>query len=313
MIATNDKYAQANSKSGHKNISYQRQRDAYVVNVMRKGYIFVTLCKSVEEAIDIRDLVYEFFYKNDRLPSIEEMGLKNGSVLKAKIKSKRNDRESNYTCKICNRRFHYYEERLNGKNSASNFKERGDICGFCEFSINPTISTEISEHQRGRLNEKYVSVYTRPSGRSYYSVRIIKNHRQLSRSFLDLNDAIAFRDIVVEFYNTNGRLPSKDEQDILFPKCPTSKIVRDKTSNNSKRDGSSTGLDNISRRKDDGRYNVRVIRDNVSVVVTFKTLEEAITARELILEIYRKTGSLPSRGEVIANLIKHQSHSQGES
>ena len=40
MIATNDKYAQANSKSGHKNISYQRQRDAYVVNVMREKAIF---------------------------------------------------------------------------------------------------------------------------------------------------------------------------------------------------------------------------------------------------------------------------------
>lgn len=228
-------------------------------------------------------------------------------------KKAHSNRDKVYICKRCHQKFYYTEACSSAKRFESAFKERGDICGFCEFPIKPTISTEISDNQRGRLNEKYVSVYTRPSGRSYYSVRIIKNHRQLSRSFLDLNDAIAFRDIVVEFYNTNGRLPSKDEQDILFPKCPTSKIVRDKTSNNSKRDGSSTGLDNISRRKDDGRYNVRVIRDNVSVVVTFKTLEEAIAARKLILDIYHKTGKLPSRGEVIANLTKHQSHSQGES
>ena len=108
--------------------------------------------------------------------------------------------------------------------------------------------------------------------------------------------------MTVEFYNTNGRLPSKDEQDILFPKCPTSKIARNKTSNNSKRDGSSTGLGNISRRKADGRYNVRVIRDNTSVVVTFKTLEEAIAARDMIFDEYDKTGRLLSRGEVIAAL-----------
>ena len=217
-------------------------------------------------------------------------------------KTAHSDRDKIYICKRCHQKFYYTEACSSAKRFESAFKERGDICGFCEFPIKPTISTEISDHQRGRLNEKYVSVYTRPSGRSYYAVRILKNHRQLSRSFLDLNDAIAFRDIVGEFYNTNGRLPSKDEQDILFPKCPTSKIVRDKTSNNSKRDGSSTGLDNISRRKDDGRYNVRVIRDNVSVVVTFKTLEEATTARDMILDEYNATGILLTRGEVVAKL-----------
>ena len=218
------------------------------------------------------------------------------------------NRDEVYICKRCGQEFYYTKACSSAKRFESAFKERGDICGFCEFPINPTISTEISDHQRGRLNEKYVSVYTRPSGRSYYSVRIIKNHRQLSRSFLNLNDAITFRDIAVEFYNTNGHLPSKDEQDILFPKCPTSKIVRDKTSNNSKRDGSSTGLGNISHRKADGRYNVRVIRDNTSVVVTFKTLEEAITARDMIFDEYDKTGRLMTRGEVIANLTKHQSN-----
>lgn len=225
--------------------------------------------------------------------------------------SKNSDKDKVYICKRCHQKFYYTEACSSAKRFESAFKERGDICGFCEFPIKPTISTEISDHQRCRLNEKYVSVYTRPSGRSYYAVRILKNHRQLSRSFLDLNDAITFRDIVVEFYNTNGRLPSKDEQDILFPKCPTSKIVRDKTSNNSKRDGSSTMLDNICRRKDDGRYNVRVIRDNTSVVVTFKTLDDAITARDMVLDIYHKTGRLLTRGEVIAKLDELKSKTIG--
>lgn len=216
--------------------------------------------------------------------------------------SKNSDKDKIYICKRCHQKFYYTEACSSAKRFESAFKERGDICGFCEFSIKPTISTEISDHQRGRINEKYVSVYTRPSGRSYYAVRILKNHRQLSRSFLDLNDAIAFRDIVVEFYNSNGRLPTHEEQDILFPKCPTSKIVRNKKSTDSKLTGPSTRLDNISRRKDDGRYGVRVIRDNAFVAVSFKTLEEAITARDMIFDEYDKTGRLLSRGEVIAAL-----------
>lgn len=300
MKANSSKTAKSSSNSGHKNITYNSKHDTYVVDIKRDDKRLQMRFKSLEDAIENRDKVYEFFELNGYLPSIEKISIKHREH--RRNKSKNSDKDEVYICKRCGQEFYYTKACSSAKRFESAFKERGDICGFCEFSINPTISTEISDHQRGRLNEKYVSVYTRPSGRSYYAVRILKNHRQLSRSFLDLNDAIAFRDIVVEFYNTNGRLPSKDEQDILFPEHPTSKIARNKTSNNSKRDGSSTGLDNISRRKDDGRYNVRVIRDNTSVVVTFKTLDDAITARELILEIYRKTGQLPSRGEVIAAL-----------
>lgn len=302
MKASSSKTAKSSSNSGHKNITYNSKHDTYVIDIKRSDERLQIRFKSLEDAIKIRDKIYDFFDSNGRLPYMEEIGIE-----RRHSKSESSDKDKVYICKRCGQEFYYTNATSAAKRFESAFKERGDICGFCEFSIKPTISTEISDHQRGRLNEKYVSVYTRPSGRSYYAVRILKNHRQLSRSFLDLNDAIDFRDIVVEFYNTNGRLPSKDEQDILFPKCPTSKIARNKTSNNSKRDGSSTELDNISRRKDDGRYNVRIIRDNVYVVVTFKTLEEAIIARDMIFDEYDKTGRLMTRGEVIANLTKHQS------
>lgn len=307
MIATNDKYAQANSKSGHKNISYQRQRDAYVVNVMRKGYIFVTLCKSVEEAIDVRDLVYEFFYKNDRLPSIEEMGLKNGSVLKAKIKSKHNDRESNYTCKICNRRFHYNDERLNGKNSASAFKERGNICGHCARQTNAPLSKARSDNQS---KHKYITARGIDSGRVYYAVKITRHHTHVCRTFKHLNDAIDFRDKLIDFYNSNKRLPSNDELNIRFPEAQITRARTVKYDNSKKSKHSSTGLKHISYDKLKDRYITTVVRDDHTAIATFKDLDDAIAARDIILAEYDKTGSLPSRGEILANLDKLKNHSQ---
>ena len=305
MIATNDKYAQANSKSGHKNISYQRQRDAYVVNAMRKGYIFVTLCKSVEEAIDVRDLVYEFFYKNDRLPSIEEMGLKNGSVLKAKIKSKRNDRESNYTCKICNRRFHYKDKRLEGKKSASDFKERGNICGYCARQTNVSLSNVRSDN---RSKHKYITARGIDSGRVYYAVKITRHHNHVCRTFKHLNDAIDFRDKLIDFYNSNKRLPSNDELNIRFPEAQITRACTAKYDNSKKSKHSSTGLKHISYDKSKDRYIKTVVRDNRTAIATFKDLDDAIAARDIILDKYDKTNKLPSRGEILANLDKLKNH-----
>lgn len=65
---------------------------------------------------------------------------------------------------------------------------------------------------------------------------------------------------------------------------------------------SSTRLKHISFNDKLDRYIVDIIRDSKQCAVSFKDLDSAIAARELILDIYRETGKLPSRGEVIAKL-----------
>ena len=299
MRASNDKHAQANSKSGHKNISYQRQNDAYVVSIMRKGYTFFTLCESVEEAINVRDLVYEFFGKNDRLPSIEEMGLKRGSVSKANVKPKYHDQEPDYVCKLCNRRFYYNDTRLDGKNNVSLFKSRGNICGHCARQKNSPLSAERSDCQS---KHKYITVRVIDSGRIYYAVKIVRHRNQMNRVFNNLDQAIRFRNKAIDFYNSNGKLPTHDEQNIIFPERPVRKREFHASDDRSESQQSKSGLKHISYHKLTNRYNVTVSRNNHRVAVTFKSLDDAIAARELILEIYHETGSLPSRGEVIAKL-----------
>ena len=305
MKASSSKIAQANSKSGHKNISYQRQNDAYVVSIMRKGYTFFTLCESVEEAIDVRDLVYEFFDKNDRLPSIEEMGLKRGSVSKAKIKLKHHDQEPDYVCKRCNRRFYYDDTRLNDKNNASLFKSRGNICGHCARRKNSPLSVERSDCQS---KHKYITVRAIDSGRIYYAVKIVRHRNQMNRVFNNLDQAVRFRNKAIDFYNSNGRLPTHDEQNIIFPERPVRKREFHAPDNRNESQRSKSGLKHISYHKLTNRYNVTVSRNNHKVAVTFKDLDDAIVAREIILDVYHETGQLPTRGEVIAKLdeIKSQ-------
>ena len=303
MRASNDKSAQANSKSGHKNISYQRQNDSYVVSIMRKGYTFVTPCESVEEAIDVRDLVYEFFDKNDRLPNIEEMGLKRGSVSKANVKLKYHDQEPDYVCKRCNRRFYYNDTRLNDKNNASLFKSRGNICGHCARQKNSPLSAGRSDCQS---QHKYITVRVIDSDRIYYAVKIVRHRNQMNRVFSNLDQAIRFRNKAVEFYNSNGRLPNHDEQNIIFPERLTyKKNITHK--DDSKSTDASTGLKHISFNSKLDRYLVDIVRDGKQCAVSFKSLDDAIAARDLILSIYYETGSLPSRGEVIAKLDETKS------
>lgn len=202
-------------------------------------------------------------------------------------------------CKICRQKY-VYSNRRGSRNDLVAFEERGHVCGNCSKQFSTNLSTVKTSSIPTMLNEKYISCFDR-LGRTYYRVKIKKNHRQISRAFRILSQAIDFRNKAVESYNSNGRLPGHDEQNIIFPECPTYK-KNTAHKDDSKSIDSLTGLKHISFNSKQGRYLVDITRDSKQCAVSFKDLNDAITARELILEIYRETGSLPSRGEVIAKL-----------
>ena len=150
------------------------------------------------------------------------------------------------------------------------------------------------------LNEKYISCFDRLD-KTYYRVKIKKNHNIIGRAFNNLDQAIRFRNKAVEFYNSNGRLPNHDEQNIIFPESPTYK-KNTAHKDDSKSTDSSTGLKHISFNSKLDRYIVDIIRDSKQCAVSFKDLDDAIAARDLILSVYHETGKLLSRGEVVAKL-----------
>lgn len=201
-------------------------------------------------------------------------------------------------CKIC-RREYVYSNRRNSRNDLVAFEERGRVCGKCAQRSSKVLSTKTSS-AKSLLNEKYISCFDRLD-KTYYRVKIKKNHNIIGRAFDNLDQAIRFRNKAVEFYNSNGRLPNHDEQNIIFPERLTyKKNITHK--DDSKSTDTSTGLKHISFNSKLDRYLVEIVRDSEQCAVSFKLLDDAIAARDLILSVYYETGSLPSRGEVIAKL-----------
>lgn len=158
MKASSDKIAKSNSNSGHKNISYNNKFNVYAVNIMRNSQVFRAYTDSLECAIEIRDKVYDFFDDNDRLPSKEEMNI-----------TRRSYRDKIHVCNRCKREFHYSD-----KERYRSFKDRKDICGRCEKTTSVPLSAKKSVNNKCLLEEKYISLITRSSGRLYYSVKMTK-------------------------------------------------------------------------------------------------------------------------------------------
>lgn len=102
-------------------------------------------------------------------------------------------------------------------------------------------------------------------------------------------------------------MPTHAEQSVLFPECPTYQREIRREDKHSTYQNSRECLKNISCNKTNDRYQISIIRNSELCTVSFKDLNDAIAARELILDVYRKTGKLLSRGKVVARIDEMKS------
>lgn len=284
--------AQSNSKSGHKNISYNDEKRSYVVSIYQNGKFFVAMLNTLEEAIETRDKALEFFEKHSRLPKKSELGLarRKNRVFKRREKKIK----SSCICEMCGKVMSYKTRSL-----VKEFKERGNVCGNCRPRDRREMSLKVSENQSNRLNEKYISSVIDKYGHVRYNVGIEKRRRAVTRSFTFLEDAIEFRDQIVDFFNEQDRLPDDDELAEFFGK----RFNKQNFSNEpSASDNSATGLKNIAYNKIRNVYHVSITRNRIKCFVMYKTLEEAKLARKIILETFDKTGVMLRSGEVRAKM-----------
>ena len=284
--------AQSNSKSGHKNISYNDEKRSYVVSIYRNGKFFVVMSDTLEEAIDIRDKAIKFFEEHSRLPKKSDIGLtrRKNRVFKRREKKIR----SSYICEMCGKVMSY-----SNLAHIKEFKERGNVCGHCLPKDRSAMSLEINENQSNLLNEKYISSRIDKYGHVRYNVVIEKRRRAVARSFTSLEDAVKFRDQIVDFFNAQDRLPDDDELANLFGKRFNKQAFSNEPSES---DNSATGLKNIAYNKTRNVYHVSIIRNRIKCFIMCKTLEEAKLARKIILETYDETGVMLRSGEVRAKM-----------
>lgn len=118
-----------------------------------------------------------------------------------------------------------------------------------------------------------------------------------------MSEAVEFRDKMVNFIETYNRMPTEEEKIVEFKiqksgrkKLATSETLKD------------IDMKCISRAKDKNRYHVSVSRRNRTFQVYCKTLEEAVKARRLALEMYETHGVLPTINEFRSYINTQDSH-----
>lgn len=283
--------AQSNSKSGHKNIHYDETVHSHVVRIYRNGKLFVAYANNLEEAISVRDKAYEFYEKNSSLPTKSDLGLNRRSrrAFKERVKKIK----PRFVCGMCNKTMRYKT-----RSEIEEFEKRGNICGDCSPKDRYELSLEIRPNRPNRLNEKYISLSIRDT-RTYYQVSIDKRRRSINKAFRSLNDAIVFRNQMLDFYKENDRLPNDSELVSIFGIELQNRVISNALKDS---DNSATGLKNITYHSTQNLYYVNIARDRVKTALSFKTLEDAKLARQIILETYDKSGVMLRSGEVRAKM-----------
>lgn len=261
-----NKLAQSNSKSGHKNISWSELKRSFVCVIMRDGKMFQAHFDTLEEAIEIRDKVYDFFEENKRLPSKDELNLKRRANRSMKVK--KTYEKVSRTCKSCGRQFAIKNDST-GLKIIEEFERRGNVCGYCHASKSDFVFSDDELYMtRNKSGERYISLIEHKNGRVSYLVKVIVNNHSVTKHLKTMDQAIMFRDEMVNFIETYNRMPTEEEKFVDFEiqkskgkKLATSESLKD------------NDMKCISYHKTKNRYHVKLDRQNRTFQLYCKTLE----------------------------------------
>lgn len=256
-----------------KNIYWNDKRNAYIVYLQRYGQVFYKLSYSLEDAIELRDKVLEFFKQHKRKPSSEELGLERKKPVFAKPVEKRVAKPS-VKCKTCTKEIKYDRDQ-----HRELFHDRGNLCGYC-YRIHES-DREVLENIDSM---KHISF---DKSTSLYVVQIKRFNQAFSHRTKTLEEAKHLRNQLIEFYMKNNRLPDSEERSLLLS---INSRVRLEFASESR---SNTNEKYISL-KEDGYYSITISRNCRFYRSATKTLERAIELRDNALEYFDRFGILPT-------------------
>lgn len=275
------------NKTGHLHISYYPATNDYVVAISRKRNSFYMRTSTLEDAIDLRNKVYDFYDKNGRFPSREEIGVTRRPYRSAK---RLEPRTEDAVCSVCGNEYQFKSTRRYNE-----FIESGKVCGYCERKKDQVGSISI-ENATGQLNEKYITFDRSYSPKVKYRVHVTKDHEYFAKSYETLEEAVKARNEIVEFYEEHKRLPNLQEQDELFGVKSRRRESKNQISEKSKT--SNTNLKNITFDETSNRYFIQISRDRHKFSTTCNSLERAIAIRTSVIEFYNEHGHLPTKSEL---------------
>ena len=195
-----------------------------------------------------------------------------------------------------NQAFNTLEEAIDARDRAIQFYEE-----FLRLPSAKELGLRRREHRRksNRLNERYISLDNQCSKRRY-RLAITKRGAYFTKNLATLEEAIETRNKLLQFIKDYDRLPSREEQEVLFGlKFKTRKNHQVQNHANS-----NTGQLHITFNKPYDRYQIQIVRQQQRFSAVSRSLEEAIVIRDEALKFYEDHGRLPSTAECLASIKK---------
>ena len=240
-----------------RNLSFHTTRNVWYIKFVKHKQKFEVTAATLEDAIDVRDRVRDFIAAHDRIPKFEEIDY----VPRPRGPKPMPKQTYRYECSRCNR---VIETR------------RKDI---------PSNSNKLGERNiwfDERMNR--------------YMIGITRSGESFTCSAKSLEEAISIKKSVLEFIDSNGRVPTNVEGAEMFGYDTR----RSKGSLEPRKSQvSSTGERNISAESGKGFYKVQISRKGRKFSMTIRNLEHAKILRNEVYDYYRSHGMLPKTEEFL--------------
>lgn len=194
-----------------------------------------------------------------------------------------------YVCSRCNR-----ATETQSKANYTNFVNADNICGICR--INDAIDRHVSKDTPTKSNQLGIRNISFDEGSNRYNVSVARHGEMFSCAAKTLEEATSIKKAVLEFIDSNGRVPTNTEGAEMF-----GYTARDRSdlSKSSKSHSSSTSERHIAKDRCKDVYIVQISRAGRKFSMRIKNLEHAKILRNEVYDYYRTHGMLPKTEEFI--------------
>ena len=267
------------------NLGFHKARNVWYIKFVKHKQKFEVTAATLEDAIDVRDRVRDFIAARDCIPKFEEIDY----VPRPRGPKPMPKQTYRYECSRCNR---VIETRR--KDTFSAFLKADRLCGTCR--VNDAMQRRIAKDtpsNSNKLGERNIWFDDRMNR---YMIGITRSSESFTCSAKSLEEAISIKKSVLEFIDSNGRVPTNAEGAEMF-----GYDTRESKGSLEPRKSqvSSTGERNITAESGKGFYKVQISRKGRKFSMTIRNLEHAKILRNEVYDYYKVHGRLPKVEEFV--------------
>lgn len=260
-----------------KNITHDEKRDIYKILIRRGRKFFNVEAKSLDEAESIKSKVLDFYDKHGYLPERRQIGMKPGRNGSQGLYDIIQPEAINAECTRCKEQVSY-----RSKAAYQRFLDADKECLNCRRFA--------GKNKSWGKTKMFNITYSESRRSKPYRVSLYRNGEMFYQQVDTLENAIELRDKVLDFYNTNDRLPSEEE-------CQEQFGIKLRGNIGNKRA-------NISKPATSKFYEVKVSRSRKVYISRHETLSEAQAYRDKAINYYEEHRVLPTV-EQVKHLLEH--------